>query len=547
MVRASLIFGDKTGGKVLTLDLDGGGTVEEILGRLGYPPTTYLVKLEGRFVPSDMSLPEGGTVEVTLVRGEMPGGFASGAGARVEFLRPAAGTVEAVAPATEAVAPTARVAGGRDGFSVTAPGVPRCDFCGRPAVTVDRFAGSATNILRVHRCAQCFLSEVRRRALGVCRWHGLVRPGDHVLAPLSGGKDSAAELFFLSEIAREERSIRLTAYTLRLGSSRYFALNLERATQLAAQLGVPHLTLDVADYYGTTLEAAVNAHPEAVRRLGPCAVCAATRRMVERDLVTQLGVTVVTTGDTRTDQRRHLLWGFFQETRWRLAAHPSRPDPIAGTVRVSPLFDLDDHETALTTQLAGLPAVLHQEAECPFATLTLRGRQTEAVERLEGAYPGLFLQARSRMLGLLEGPLQKVGTAGDSREEGGRKTCPVCGEQRPLRHETCPICAAHSAYGLNLPGPRGGPGPKLPQAHHHCPTGYHPTGYLLHPETRWIGRRPGGWLLFTPDRRVLTVTDEESAALLKCDGAAGAAEGETGLSDPGTLARFLADGLVRSP
>jgi tRNA(Ile)-lysidine synthase TilS/MesJ len=496
-------------GKALTLDIADEATIEQTLRGLGYPSRTFLARAADRFLPTDAPVPDGVVVEILFVR-DVPSGFFGSAGitgARVDppELGAATGSAVSVGPA-----PLLRI--------------PSCDFCGRPAVTCDSFVASAANVMRVHRCEECFLAEMRRRVLGVCRWYGLVEPGSHVLVPLSGGKDSAAELFFLREFAGEVGGVRLTAYTLVMGKHKCFELGVARAAELAAGLGVPHVVVDLAACYGMTLEEAVAGHPESKVRFGPCAVCAATRRLVERDLVARLSVTAVSTGETRTDQRRHLFWGVFQHTRWQKVSFPRRADPVQGTVRMSPLFDLDDHETALLARLLDLPVLFHQDGDCPLSEFTFRAGQTDIIERLEDVYPGLFLQTRERVLGLLR----------SEDVETDAEPCPTCGEEVSAKSRKCFLCATLAAFGLALPRTPDKGYPRSENVAPSCPDKILKATHLLRPGVRWVARVPDGWLLFAPERGILRVSARESTALL-----AGRAD------DASLLSRFTDMGLLR--
>lgn len=517
MTKGRFLVGKKT----LAVDIADEATIEQTLRGLGYPSRTFLARAAGRFLPADAPVPDGVVVEVLFVRDVPSGSFGSAGvtGARVD-------PPESGAATGSGGGDNSAGSGGPAVSRGPAPvlRIPGCDFCGRPAVTCDSFVASAANVVRVHRCEECFLAEMRRRVLGLCRWYGLVTPGSHVLVPLSGGKDSAAELYFLRMFAGEVGGVRLTAYTLVMGKDKCFELGVARAVELAASLDVPHVVVDLAACYGMTLEEAVAAHPEALVRLGPCAVCAATRRLVERDLVARLGVTAVSTGQTRTDQRRHLLWGVFQRTRWHQFAVPRHEDPAQGAVRMSPLLDVDDHETALLARLLDLPALFHQDADCPLSKLTFRTRQADIAEQLEDVYPGLFLQTRERILGLLRSEDVETDT----------ERCTTCGEMVPAKTRECLLCATLAAFGLALPRTPDKGYPRRENSVPPCPDRAPRATHLLHPGVRWVARRSDGWLLFTPQGALLTVSSRESEALL-----AGRAD------DASLLARFADMGLLR--
>ena len=146
-------------------------TLEQILLSLGYPPDTYIPRIDGRFVPTDYVPDDDQTVDILLTRDD-PAPITRITKAEIEVLQqPLSRTSSAYGPLR--------------------------DFW-RQAVHVERYA---LNMLRDegNRCADCLIHEVKRKCFGTPDWFQLVRPGDTVLIPLSAGKDSSNELSMVSE------------------------------------------------------------------------------------------------------------------------------------------------------------------------------------------------------------------------------------------------------------------------------------------------------------------------------------------------------------
>lgn len=396
-------------------------TLEQILLSLGYPPDTYIPRIDGRFVPTDYVPDDDQTVDILLTRDD-PAPITRITKAEIEVLQSAE--------------PEHHL---RTDHS--------CDFCGGKAVHVERYALNMLRDARVYRCADCLIHEVKRKCFGTLDWFQLVRPGDTVLIPLSAGKDSATELSMVSEYIRSrDIPAKLVAYTVQMSRRNlFFKQTVARAIDLAARFNAHHIVIDLKEYYGAYLDEIVDRRirSEGIPYWGPCVLCSAIRAVLQNALITSLRATTVTSGCTLIDGARHLFWGLFYSSSWRRFARPFVEEP-SGIKCIHPLYELSEVETSLYTHLLDLPVVRHYETECPFAGTGTRSAQTDILHRINNYMPGLLHQSTERLLKGLE-------YLDPKRDRTGR--CISCGSTyyRILESGKCVICEVHHAYGLDVP------------------------------------------------------------------------------------------------
>ncbi len=127
--------------------------------------------------------------------------------------------------------------------------------------------------------------------------YGLFAPGDHVLACLSGGKDSYTMLALMRELQRRVPfELRITAFHLDQKQPGYPAGVM--ADYLAAQ-DVPHVVMEEDTYSVVTEKLA----PEAT----PCSLCSRLRRGIIYTKARELGCNKIALGHHRDDSIETLL------------------------------------------------------------------------------------------------------------------------------------------------------------------------------------------------------------------------------------------------
>ena len=258
----------------------------------------------------------------------------------------------------------------------------RCSVCGRPAVVEVRYA-------RRYFCAEHFIEYIERKVEKTVKEYRLVREGDHVIAAVSGGKDSATLAGTLSRVLRK-LGARLTLLYIDLGIPVYSRESLEASRRLADALDLELVVFPVKEVLGYSV-------PElALRARRPvCSVCGAVKRYVMNAAAIELGADSVATGHNADDIAAYALKAFLTGSWEELAKQGPKSPPVPGmaAARIKPLYKVYEKESFLYSMLRGLP-FYHEE--CPHARFTtLDFRLKELINKLEDQHPGVKLQLLS--------------------------------------------------------------------------------------------------------------------------------------------------------
>ena len=281
----------------------------------------------------------------------------------------------------------------------------RCSVCGSPAVICYRDTGRC---LCPRHFIEYFESKVRR---AVERYR-MIRPGDLVLAAVSGGKDSAALLGVLKRL-EGEIGFRLGAVHIDLGIGEYSRRSREAAVRLASQLGVPMAVLDLRELLGMGVtELAMKA------RRPPCSVCGMVKRYLINAAAVEACADAVALGHNADDMAVYALKSFLTQDLEAIPKLGPKTETIPGLAvgRIRPLYTVSEKEAFLYSYLKTL-SMNHEE--CPNVT----HRQMEVVLKeqvtaLESRKPG----TRSQLLAKLARRLRDY-----PREEGEPGRCRWCG------------------------------------------------------------------------------------------------------------------------
>ena len=253
----------------------------------------------------------------------------------------------------------------------------------------------------------------------------MVRPGDLVLAAVSGGKDSASLLHLLSRL-REKLGFRLKGLHIDLGIGEYSKRCRKAAEALSEALKIPALTIDLEEL-GIPI-------PKLAKysRKGMCSICGTVKRYLMNFSALAVGAASVATGHILDDAVHLALKVFLTSEPSQLAVLRPAVERFEGlaVAKIKPLIEVSGKESLTYALVNRLP---FYHGECPyhderFINVGLR----EFQDKLEDEHPGIklsFIRRFNKLLTMLP--------QADVQLRNVRK-CTVCG--MISQTEKCAFC-----------------------------------------------------------------------------------------------------------
>lgn len=237
-------------------------------------------------------------------------------------------------------------------------------------------------------CAECFSSSITEKVKKTISKYEMLRYGDKVGVALSGGKDSTSLLYILSNIMKGHGS-QLYALTIDEGIEGYREESIRNAESLAQELSIPLLVASYKEFFGQSLDEALEERNRRNVKVTSCAVCGPLRRR-SIDLAAQrLGVNVVATAHNLDD----ILQTFFINLHSGDSGRITWLDPYYKPSstdfklrRIKPVMEIYEQELAFFAYLNRLP---FQSESCPYMNEGIRTEIRLHLNELERNHPGM--------------------------------------------------------------------------------------------------------------------------------------------------------------
>lgn len=286
----------------------------------------------------------------------------------------------------------------------------KCSKCGRDAVLFQNYSG-------MHLCKTHFIADFEARAKKSIRKYGWISQGDSIAIAMSGGKDSAAVLHFMTKTFGMRRDISIFALSIDEGIAGY--RDMEVVRKIAENYGVGFHSASFKEAYGFTLD-------DIVQREGDtrsCSRCGVLRRHILNKTARELGATKIALGFNLDDESQSVL---MNALRGDVETLTRRQVPVEGFVpRIRPFSHLPEREVALyaTLNVEGFIG-----AGCPYSVNALRADVREILNIYNYKHPA----TKYALINLAEGL-----KSSKTEDTAGPSICPVCGE--PVFGE-CQVC-----------------------------------------------------------------------------------------------------------
>ena len=306
--------------------------------------------------------------------------------------------------------------------------VPSCNRCERPSVLYQAWSGT-------HACEHHLLRSIRRRVgKELRRQLRIPKGGGTLLVAISGGKDSALLLYFLSKIFSERRDLTIIGGLVNEGIEGYRPPSIECAQELCDTLGIELKVASMADDLGRTMDRAVSKADEIGSEFGPCAFCGVFRRRGIERLANETNAFAVALGHNLDDVAQTILMNLQKgdiDRMLRMAPHTNRV--VEGlSPRIVPMRTVTELEATIAARELNLP--LHHE-ECPYASRGLRRQHRDMIAEMEFSVPG----TRHGLLASADSIREQLTSSSGVLEA---QKCGICGA--PTSGNKCMPCKMRS-------------------------------------------------------------------------------------------------------
>ncbi len=215
--------------------------------------------------------------------------------------------------------------------------------------------------------------------------YDMISDGDKIAVGVSGGKDSLALLYALSEMRRfYPKKFEVKAITADMS---FFGreTDFSEITRLCEKLGVQHI-IRKTDLYHIIFEVR--------KETNPCSLCARMRRGILHDMAKEEGCNKLALGHHMDDAAETFMMNLLSGGRiesFRPVTYLSRRD----LYMIRPMIYASEKEVLSAAKKMELPTV---ESPCPEDKTSNRSEMKKLIQELEGSYPAL----REKIIGGME-------------------------------------------------------------------------------------------------------------------------------------------------
>lgn len=206
--------------------------------------------------------------------------------------------------------------------------------------------------------------------------YNMIEEGDLIAVGVSGGKDSLALLYALSEMRRfypVKYDIKAITADMRFFGEK---TDFSQVTDLCNTLGVEHIIKETELYHIIF---------ETRKEKNPCSLCARMRRGILHDITKELGCTKLALGHHTDDAAETFMMNLLSGGRiesFRPVTYLSRKD----ITMIRPMIFATEKEVASAARKMSLPEV---KSPCPMDKTSNRNEMKELLKSLEKDYPAV--------------------------------------------------------------------------------------------------------------------------------------------------------------
>ena len=251
-----------------------------------------------------------------------------------------------------------------------------CSICGTDAVIFIRYNGNRL-------CASHFKDYVEKRVKNELRRElGRVRSEEHIVAAVSGGKDSMVMLHLLRNTYKMHRNITLSALTIDEGIEGYRPQSIEKVRTYCREFDIPLKVVKFEECNCIPIDQASELRGDMTQ----CAICGVFRRNCMNTTARRMEATRLSTGHNLDDTAQTILMNLTRGDLQRMVRMGPHSIIKPGLIpRIQPLRQIPEKESYLYAVLSGID---FHDGECPYFNFAQRNIYRHVVEELEERMPG---------------------------------------------------------------------------------------------------------------------------------------------------------------
>lgn len=285
-------------------------------------------------------------------------------------------------------------------------------------------------------CTSCFNDSIFDKVKRTVSKYDMLRYKDKVAVALSGGKDSSSLLYILNNVMKGHGS-ELFALTIDEGIKGYREESIKNAETLAESLKVPLLVSSYKDYFGFTLDEALEERTRKNIKTTSCALCGPLRRRSIDLAAEKLNVNVVATAHNLDDIIQTFFINLYSGDTERITWLDPTYRPSQNNFRlrrIKPVMEIYEEELAFFAYINKLP---FQMESCPYMNEGIRTKVRLNLNELEREHPGIKYGTLKTILAMATS--MKLG----KEETKAVMRCKNCGSV-----STGPICSVCQTLNL---------------------------------------------------------------------------------------------------
>ncbi len=280
-------------------------------------------------------------------------------------------------------------------------------------------------------CANCFNDSIFDKVKKTISKYDMLHYRDKLGVAISGGKDSTSLLYILSHVMKGHGS-ELFALTIDEGIEGYREESLKNAETLCKDLQIPLLVCSYNEFFGFSLDQALEERTKRSIKATSCAFCGPLRRRSIDFAAEKLGVNVVATAHNLDDVLQtfyiNLYSGDAERIRWLDPSYRTAQSEFR-LRRIKPVMEIYEEELAFFAYLNKLP---FQSESCPYMNEGIRTEIRLHLNELERKHPGMKYSTLKTILTI------SSSMAVDETTRKKVTSCEVCGSVST--GSVCSVC-----------------------------------------------------------------------------------------------------------
>ena len=221
--------------------------------------------------------------------------------------------------------------------------------------------------------------------------YNLIENGDNVAIALSGGKDSVLTLHALANFQykcknndkydNDRIDFDLTAISVDEGIASYRQHGIDSASSNAEKLGIKLIQKSFKEELDFNLDDIYHHFKSA------CIPCGVFRRNILNSAAYEIGADKIATGHNLDDEIQSFLMSFARSDTLKFSKFGPMLDAIHPKLipRIKPLWNTPEKDVGTWAVMNDID--IHLD-ECPYSSLSLRGKTKDFLNRTESKYPG---------------------------------------------------------------------------------------------------------------------------------------------------------------